>query len=176
MPKRLEASLRRAIDSGKLGALQVDLRSVTEFQRRVLETTATIPPGEVRSYGWVAREMGNPGAVRAVGSALNRNPVPVVIPCHRVGRTDGRLGDYAFGPEMKRELLRSEGLDPDTLEADAQRGVRFVGSDTTQIFCMPTCRNAKRITDRHRTEFRNEASAAAAGYRACKVCRPVAVA
>jgi O-6-methylguanine DNA methyltransferase len=176
IPQRLANGILRTIESGKLGRLPVDLSELTPFQRQVLETTATIPRGELRSYGWVAREMGRPGAVRAVGSALNRNPVPVLIPCHRVGRSDGTVGEYAFGPEMKRELLRFEGLDPDALDDDAARGVRLVGSDTTHIFCVPTCRNARRITDAHRVEFRSESGAAGAGYRPCKVCRPAAAA
>lgn len=176
LPYRIERSLRRALATGRLGALPVDLRSVTPFQRKVLETTASIPPGEVRSYGWVAKEMGRPGATRAVGSALNRNPVPVIVPCHRVARSDGALGEYAFGPDMKRDLLAAEGIDPGALDELAERGVRFVGSDTTHIFCVPTCRNAKRITDRHRHEFPTESSAVDAGFRACKVCRPAVAA
>jgi O-6-methylguanine DNA methyltransferase len=176
IPDRLINGILRTIETGKLGRLPVDLSGLTAFQQQVLETTATIPKGELRSYGWVAREMGRPGAVRAVGSALNRNPVPVLIPCHRVGRSDGTIGEYAFGPEMKWNLLRHEGLDPEALEDEAARGVRLVGSDTTHIFCVPTCRNAKRITDRHRAEFRSQAAAVEAGYRACKVCRPAVAA
>jgi O-6-methylguanine DNA methyltransferase len=74
-----------------------------------------IPAGQVRPYGWIASEIGRPKAVRAVGTALGRNPVPLLIPCHRVVRTDGRVGDYAFGPPAKRALLAAEGLDPDAL-------------------------------------------------------------
>ncbi len=176
LPPSLESKLARAVRNGKPGSLMFDLSGLTEFQRAVLDATATIPPGEVRSYGWIAKEIGRPGAVRAVGSALNRNPVPVLIPCHRVGRSDGSIGEYAFGPEMKRSLLEAEGADPESLEADAERGVRFVGSDTTHIFCHPTCRNARRITAKHRREFRSSSVAADAGYRPCKVCRPVAAA
>jgi methylphosphotriester-DNA--protein-cysteine methyltransferase len=75
---------------------------------------------------------------------------------------------------MKRELLEHEGLEPAAIEAAARRGVRLVGSDTTGIFCFPTCRNAKRIAEAHRVEFRSETAARANGYRACKVCRPAA--
>lgn len=174
LPARLRGAVARALETGKPGGLPIDLSGVTPFQRAVLETTARIPRGEVRSYGWVAREMGRERAVRAVGSALNRNPVPVLIPCHRVGRSDGTLGDYAFGPEMKRALLQAEGLDVAALEEEAERGVRLVGSDTTHIFCVPTCHRARRITDPHRVEFHDEAGARTAGYRPCKVCRPAA--
>ena len=90
-----------------------DLRSVSAFARDVLLATATIPRGEVRPYGWVSASIGKREAVRAVGTALGRNPVPLLIPCHRVVRSDGKVGDYTFGPEMKRALLQSEGVDPD---------------------------------------------------------------
>lgn len=173
-PQPLAKHLDHTIETGRLGQLPVDLLSIGEFQRRVLEKCAEIPPGEIRPYGWIAREIGNPGAVRAVGTALGRNPVPVLIPCHRVVRTDGRIGSYAYGSPMKRELLEREGLDPAALETTARRGVRFVGSDTTGIYCFPTCRHARRITNQHRVEFRSEAAAEADGYRACKVCRPAA--
>jgi O-6-methylguanine DNA methyltransferase len=173
-PPSLARHLERTIQTGRLGHLPVDLSSIGEFQRKVLEKCAEIPPGEIRPYGWIAREIGNPDAVRAVGTALGRNPVPVLIPCHRVVRTDGRIGNYAYGSPMKRELLEHEGLDPDAIEATARRGVRLLGSDTTGIYCFPTCRHAKRISDRHRVEFRSEQAAEADGYRPCKVCRPAA--
>ncbi len=94
------------------GAEQFDLRSVTEFERAVLFKALEIPRGEVRTYGWVAAEIGRPLAVRAVGSALRKNPVPVLIPCHRVVRSDGHIGDYALGgSEAKRAILAAEGLE-----------------------------------------------------------------
>ena len=165
IPERLASQLERALDSGKLGKLPVDLRVLTPFQRHVLQVTATIPPGEVRPYGWVAREMGKDAAVRAVGSALGRNPVPIAIPCHRVVRSDGEIGNYAFGTPMKHALLEHEGM--------TEFGqLRYIGSDTTQIVCYPTCRNARRITDAHRVEFPTLSRATTAGYRPCKVCRP----
>ncbi len=173
-PDRLAMHLTRTIETGRLGGLPVDLSSIGEFQRKVLEKCSEIPPGEIRPYGWIAREIGNPGAVRAVGTALGRNPIPVLIPCHRVVRTDGRIGNYAYGSPMKRSLLEHEGLDPDAVEEQARHGIRLVGSDTTGIYCYPTCRHAKRITDAHRVEFRSETAAREEGYRACKVCRPAA--
>ena len=176
IPHRLRDGILRTIDSGKLGRLPVDLAGLSPFQQQVLATTATIPKGELRPYGWVAREIGRPGAARAVGSALNRNPVPVLIPCHRVGRSDGTIGEYAFGSDMKRDLLRQEGLDPDEVDDLAGRGVRLVGSSTTRIFCLPTCHNAQRIKAANRVEFRSERSAAGDGFRACKVCRPAVAA
>ncbi len=154
--------------------MPVDLGSLSDFQRDVLLKTAEIPPGEVRPYGWVAGEIGRPRAVRAVGTALARNPVPVVVPCHRVVRTDGRIGNYAFGSEVKGALLAAEGVDLGELEALAERGVHFVASARTRIYCHPTCRDARRVTDRHRVEFGNAGEARAAGYRPCRHCRPAA--
>ena len=74
----------------------------------ILAATASIPRGEVRTYTWVAKMIGRPGAVRAAGSALRRNPIPLVIPCHRVVRTDGGLSGYRWGIERKEKLLRRE--------------------------------------------------------------------
>jgi O-6-methylguanine DNA methyltransferase len=169
LPTSLGALLVKALDTGKLGRLPVDLRQLSEFQREVLDVTTGIPPGEVRPYGWVAREMGKTGAVRAVGSALARNPVPIVIPCHRVVRSDGAVGNYAFGPPMKRALLEHEGMSSELFEPGS---LRYIGSDTTGVFCYPTCRHARRISSAHRMVFRSPQRAVDAGYRPCKVCRP----
>lgn len=177
LPRRLAGPVDRAIVEGRPGSLPIDLRAVTGFQAEVLRKTAEIPRGEVRPYAWVAGEIGRPGATRAVGTALARNPVPLVIPCHRVVRADGRLGDYSLGDAAnKGRLLRDEGVDLDGLQDLASRGVRVVGSDTTRIFCHPTCRDARRITGAHRVEFRSAAAAERAGYRACRRCRPAAAA
>ena len=83
--------------------------SGTAFQRRVWEALRHIPYGEVRTYGEIAEEIGSPRAVRAVGTACGSNPVGLVIPCHRVVPKSGGVGNYGFGPERKRVLLRREG-------------------------------------------------------------------
>src|SRR5690606_11331185 len=117
------------IENGTPADLPLDFRSVTPFRRSVLEMTASIPRGQVRSYGWLARRVGNDGAVRAVGSTMATNPVPLIVPCHRVVRTDGSIGAYSLGgAHNKRELLSQEGTDPDWLESLARRGIRFLGS------------------------------------------------
>jgi len=174
VPRRIEGRLRHALESGRLGDLPVDLSALGDFQRAVLEKCAEIPPGEIRPYGWVAAEIGSPGAVRAVGTALGNNPVPILIPCHRVVRSDGRIGDYAYGTQMKRDLLVAEGVDPGAVEETARRNVRFTGSDTTGIYCYPTCRHARRVGETHKVEFHSAAEAGSLGYRPCKVCRPAA--
>lgn len=81
----------------------------TPFQRRVWEALRAIPCGETRSYGNLARAFGTPGAARAIGSANAANRIAVLIPCHRVIAADGTLGGYAWGVEVKAELLRREG-------------------------------------------------------------------
>lgn len=81
---------------------------VTEFERQVYLVVSAIPHGETRTYKWVAERIGRPNAVRAVGRALNRNPLPILVPCHRVVKSNGELGGYKFGLELKRRLLELE--------------------------------------------------------------------
>ncbi|NKZ08713.1 methylated-DNA--[protein]-cysteine S-methyltransferase [Actinomadura latina] len=169
---RPPAGLVPALRTGRLGGLRLDLRGLSDFEAAVLGAAARIPRGQTRPYAWVARLAGRPKAVRAVGSALGRNPVPLLIPCHRVTRSDGSLGDYVFGADAKERLLRAEDVDVDEVTELARRGVRLVGSDTTGIVCYPTCGDARRITAGHRRGFRDLAAARAAGYRPCLHCRP----
>ena len=112
-PAPLPRSLRRLLEDAAAGrgAWRPRLERLGDFQRRVLLETCEIPPGETRSYAWVAARVGHPGAARAVGSALARNPLPLVVPCHRVVRADGRIGHYGLGgPAAKRALLAEEGV------------------------------------------------------------------
>ena len=87
---------------------RLDISGATPFQREVWKATRLIPCGETRSYAWVAEQIGKPKAVRAVGQALGRNPLPVIIPCHRVLASNGRLGGFSGGLEMKKYLLGLE--------------------------------------------------------------------
>ncbi len=87
---------------------KLDLTGATAFQGKVWEATRLIPYGETRSYIWIARQIEKPRAVRAVGQALGRNPLPIIIPCHRVVASDGKLGGFSGGVEIKRYLLRLE--------------------------------------------------------------------
>lgn len=89
-------------------SLPLDLGSATNFETAVWKTARAIPYGETRSYGWIAAMMRRPGSERAVGGALGRNPLPIVIPCHRVVRADGSLGGFSAGLEWKRSLLDLE--------------------------------------------------------------------
>ncbi len=84
-------------------------RQPTAFEQAVYAVVRTIPRGQTRTYQWVANQMGKPGAVRAVGNALNRNPYAPQVPCHRVVRSDGTLGGFAGGCAKKLALLKQEG-------------------------------------------------------------------
>ena len=92
-------------------SLAIDLSALTGFQRNVLKTACRIPSGQVWTYQRVAKEMGAPQSSRPVGQALGRNPIPIVIPCHRVIASDGSLGGYSGGSGLKakRWLLQHEG-------------------------------------------------------------------
>lgn len=110
LPSALDHDIETALASGVAEGLSFDLRGLSSFQVSVLEACQTIPCGSAQSYGWIAGQLGKPGATRAVGTALAKNPIPLLIPCHRVVRSDGSVGSYAFGSDMKRELLVEEGV------------------------------------------------------------------
>jgi methylated-DNA-[protein]-cysteine S-methyltransferase len=105
----VEREQLHAYFAGELTAFDVDLAPhATPFQRAVLEVLATVPHGETRSYGEVARLIGRPGASRAVGAANGANPIPVILPCHRVVGADGSLTGFGGGLPRKRFLLDLE--------------------------------------------------------------------
>lgn len=175
---RIEASTRRAGTLAKqarqelaeylAGArsyftVPVDLAGLTEFQRAVLAAARKIPFGEVKPYRWVADRIGRPAAVRAVGTALGDNPVPILIPCHRVIRSDGGEGGYIFGLTVKDRLL--------TLERETPA---LVGCITTRVVCRRGCAHERRIGEDRRVVFASVADARALGYRPCQACRPAA--
>lgn len=89
----------------------VDLAECYPFQRRVLLAQLEIPRGRVSTYGWIAGRLGAPRAARAVGTALARNPLPIIVPCHRTIRSDGCLGGFGGGAQMKRAMLELEGVE-----------------------------------------------------------------
>lgn len=144
-------------------SVPVDLSAVAPFQRHVLETARRIRFGEVRSYGWIARQIGHLQAVRAVGTALGRNPVPLLVPCHRVLRSDGGVGGYLFGTRVKDRLLALERSTP-----------VLQGCTTTHIVCRVGCVHGRRMSPENRVIFASVADARSVGYRPCKVCRPLA--
>lgn len=106
--RRVPDGLARALRTGEARDLDFDLRALSAFEQAVLRKALDIPRGQTRPYAWIAGEIGRPRAVRAAASVLARNPVPILIPCHRVVRSDGRFGDYLFGAEVKQRLLTDE--------------------------------------------------------------------
>lgn len=142
-------------------SVPVDITGLRPFQREVLALTHTIPFGETRSYSWIARGIGHPEAVRAVGTALGHNPLPFIIPCHRVLRSDGSLGGYAFGLPAKSGLLGLERTTP-----------VLHGCATTRIVCRVGCTAGHRMREDSRVIFASVGDARSVGYRSCKVCRP----
>ena len=111
LPREILGQLESAL-SGSGDRDAAERINVSDFQRDVLRKTAEIPRGQVRTYSWVAEQIGHPRAVRAVGTALARNPLPLIIPCHRVVRSDGRVGPYGCGGSAaKSALLNWEGVE-----------------------------------------------------------------
>ena len=106
----LKAKLQQYFDGQRvLFDEALDLSGATAFQRRVWSVVRNIPYGETRSYSQIARQAGSPGAARAVGRAMATNPVPIVVPCHRVIGSDGNLRGFGGGLDLKRRLLEMEG-------------------------------------------------------------------
>jgi len=177
-PEKLDA-VRRALAGEAVDAaeLEIDLRDCTPFEAAVLRKAREIPRGHARPYAWVAREIGAARAVRAVGSALANNPIPLIIPCHRVVRSDFSTGEYVFGSEAKRTLIAGEGLHIDVAARLAREGVRFIGNVEGGWFCLPTCGNVwDQIPPAARLQFHTTEEAQACGLRACKTCKPIPIA
>lgn len=175
LPQSLSQPLIEQLSGKPSSKLHFDLRNVSEFERAVLLKALEIPRGEVRPYNWIAREIGRPKAVRAVGTALGSNPIPVLIPCHRVVRSDGQIGEYIFGSSNKRKLLNVEGADPELLERLGRSGVRYLGDSSDHTFCLPTCHGMHHRGDGQIVRFHSDREAISAGFRPCRACRPAAV-
>src|SRR5260370_21431858 len=157
--------------------MRLDLRSIIPCEEAVLVKTREIAGGEVRLYVWVAREIGGPAAVRAVGTALANKPIPYFSPCHRVVRMDGKIGNYGGGgPEAKRSILSMEGVRVKRLEELARAGMRYQGVKTTGIFCYPTCHTGRHALEKNIVWLHDEASAPPAAFPPPKVSPPAAVA
>jgi len=142
-------------------SVPVDLSGAPDFQKKVLAAARRIPFGEVRPYAWVARRIGHPRAVRAVGTALGRNPVPFIVPCHRVLQTGGGLGGYLFGTDVKSRLLSLERTTP-----------VYEGCTSTRIVCRVGCIHGRHMRPDNRVVFASVEDARSIGYRPCKVCKP----
>jgi methylated-DNA-[protein]-cysteine S-methyltransferase len=155
----------------------LDLRLArSDFQRVVLRTAAAIPYGAVTSYAGLAGEVGKPSASRAVAQALRWNPLPIVVPCHRVVGTDGALVGYAGDKvNLKQRLLMAEGVRTvvgrSGLHIDRQS--MYVSYPAEPAYCLPSCGWLATLEQPQRLRyFGSRARAEAAGLVACADCRP----
>jgi len=158
-------------DADAISNRALDLSLVdTDFRRRALARLRRVPAGSVITYQGLAAAIGVPSGQRAIGNAVASNPVPIYVPCHRVIRSDGSLGNYGGGPERKLKLLRAEGFDVDLRRRVPPEAV--YGHWTSRIFCRPTC-TAVRRAERHQwLIFANPEHARRFGMRVCKLCHP----
>ena len=150
----------------------VDLSLVrTDFQRRALmRLRRAVPPGSVITYQALAAAVGAPSGQRAIGNTMATNPVPLYVPCHRVIRSDGTIGNYGGGVARKIKLLRAEGF---SVARDHRLPAGSVmGHLVTHIFCRPQCHAAMRADRAKSVIFANSGRARSAGLRACKLCHP----
>ncbi len=108
-PAWLQETLDRFFQTWRVDDRVVDISDLTPFEQAALRAAARIPPGQVRSYQWVAKQIGKPKAARAVGRVMARNPLPLFFPCHRVVDASGELHNYYYGLKMKQRLLEMEG-------------------------------------------------------------------
>jgi len=174
---RAAACIGREIErylSGDMHALDrpVDLSLVrTDFQRRALmRLRRAVPPGSVITYQALAAAVGAPSGQRAIGNTMATNPVPLYVPCHRVIRSDGTIGNYGGGVARKVRLLRAEGF---SVNRDHRLPTgNVMGHLGTHIFCRPQCHAAMRADRAKTVIFADSGHARGAGLRACKLCRP----
>ncbi|HSE95150.1 MAG TPA: methylated-DNA--[protein]-cysteine S-methyltransferase [Methylomirabilota bacterium] len=156
-------------------AWPVDLRLArSDFHRAVLQQTAAIPPGAVVSYKSLAGQLGRPEAVRAVAQALRWNPVPIVVPCHRVVGATGALVGYAGGPPTRKEqLLSIEGVPIRHTRADGMvcRDLMYVLEPGGTEYCLPSCSPTMGLAT-GATLFGSREQAEAQGLLPCTTCRP----
>lgn len=108
-PSLIKQELREYFENGRQAFTQkIDFAKGTGFDRNVWLALKEVPYGETRTYKWLAEKLGNPAASRAVGQALSRNPIPILLPCHRIIESDGSIGGYSAGSDIKRRLLEIE--------------------------------------------------------------------
>jgi len=170
---KVGAEVERLMD-GDADAIRrrpVDLSLVeSDFQRRALTRLRQVPAGSVVSYQALAAAIGAPSGQRAVGNTVASNPIAIYVPCHRVIRSDGSIGNYGGGVERKLKLLRAEGFNVDRDRRVPPRAV--YGHWTSRIFCRPTCSAVRRVERRKWLIFSDPEKARSAGLRACKLCQP----
>lgn len=109
IPDSYKKALHMALEGQTAPAVSIDWSGFTEFQKKVLKKLQKVPAGKVRTYSWLARQAGHPKAARAVGNVMAHNPIPFLLPCHRIVPTSGGIGNYGLGKALKHELLSREG-------------------------------------------------------------------
>ena len=142
----VQRELTEYLDGRRTGFTVPTAAEGSPFEREVWRITAAIPYGETRTYGEVAQDLGEPGSARAVGIALARNPLPLVVPCHRVVAAGGRLGGFGGGVERKRRLLALE-------ERSRPRGRSTAGAAQRSLFATLVAAAALSCTDPERPVF-----------------------
>jgi methylated-DNA-[protein]-cysteine S-methyltransferase len=154
----------------------LDLRlASSDFQREVLQVTAALPYGAVTSYARLAREIGRPTATRAVAQALRHNPLPLVVPCHRVVGGTGALTGYAGDKlGLKERLLALEGVPVAHTRREARitRDAMYVRADHDTEYCVPTCGSLSTLPLWRLTLFATRERAESSGLAPCTSCRP----
>lgn len=155
---------------------KLDLRLAgSEFSRAVLQAAAAIPFGAVTSYAAIAKRVGKPEAVRAVAQALRHNPLPIVVPCHRVVGSSGMLTGYAGNKiTLKRRLLDVEGVPtrPAARDFRVAREAMYVRAGDDRSYCLPTCGDLPTYSLADLTLLASRESVEALGLEPCRDCRP----
>jgi methylated-DNA-[protein]-cysteine S-methyltransferase len=111
VPKDIQSQTKKALAGRPVSFKKYDLSFLTPYQQKILKSACLIPAGQFRTYAWTTQKAGSPRGYQAAGQALTRNPIPLLIPCHRVIARGNRLGGYGGGVEWKMKLLKSEGVE-----------------------------------------------------------------
>jgi len=170
---RIGAEIERYLagDQEAIAYRPIDLSLVASaFQRRALTRLRDVPPGAVVTYQGLAAAIGSPSSQRAVGTTMASNPLPLYVPCHRVIKSDGTIGNYGGGVARKLKLLRAEGFAVDRGDRIGPQAV--YGHWQSRIFCRPTCSAVRRAERKKWIIFTDSARAQGVGMRACKLCHP----
>ncbi len=170
--RRIEAEIDRVFAGGFDATTRpVDLSLVeSDFQRRAYTLLRKVPAGAVITYQGLAATAGHRDAQRAIGTTMATNPIPIFVPCHRVIKSDGTIGNYGGGVDNKIKLLRAEGF---AVGRDLRLPSRAVmGHRRTGIFCRPDCSAARRADPDNALIYADSRHARHEGLRACKLCKP----